>query len=471
MNYTIFFTLRKIVCTKKRGDILSTYTKKINYAKLKDMDYNVKLFKTKKITLAIVSSILLIAISLFALHKCIVSKKEGIDRQITNQEKVILNYYTWDDELFYIEPIVEQFNIEHPDIQIHLETIESNVYDEQILQLLKKEENVDILGVRGISKMVQYKEQELLHDITPYIQKSDFDVTAFGNMYNNISIEGKIYGMPTRSTSWALLYNKEIFDKANLQYPEQMTWEEYAQLAVQLTDLEKAPVQWGGYWVTWDLNFGGITRTNYLFDDDLTYCKESLAWMNRFMNVYKINKSARQMRDDLEWLELFEQGQVAMLPQGEWSVGMLLKDQKNGVTDVEWDLAPMPVFDGQASGTTWGQYQFTAVTSASLYPEEAFEFIEFLSGEIGAKIYARYGMLSAYTNDDVKKIYKNAVGEKNTDVFFDAYRIQEQPVFAKYEELDSAFKDIGERYLKQEIGLDEAMKGFKEYREVLFNKE
>ena len=313
----------------------------------------------------------------------------------------------------------------------------------------------------------------MLEDITEDILESDIDITVYGNMYNNSMIDGKYYGMPTRSTCWALVYNKDIFDQQGVPYPGQITWEEYGELAKRLKTVNDADETiWGGYIPSWALNFAGIQNSNYLYDDDQTYQRESLALLNQFMNIDKSHMGIQEIikndENDITYLELFEDGKIGVMPMGEWFVGMIMAEEQRGFSDVNWDLAPMPIFSDMNPGTTWGQYQFTAMTSLCKEREAAFEFLKYVGGEEGARIYAEYGMLSAYSSEEIRKIYQDAVEDKNVSVFFDALRIQEIPVFDQYEEINQVFTNLGKEYLKGDQTLDETMEEFeKERTEVM----
>ena len=386
------------------------------------------------------------------------------------QDVIVLEYYTWDDESFYVEPITESFNSINPDVEVRVSYLDSDYdsYDNKIPNLVKNNDNIDIIGIRGLSKMVQYQNDGLLIDITLLIQNSSIDITNYGNMYNNVSVEGRYYGLPTRSTCWVLVYNKDIFDKYNEEYPKQLTWDEYRELSLRISEKASDDGIWGGYFAPWNYNFGGVVHSNYLYDDNLIYAKGSLELLNSFMNIDKSHMNVEQMEgSEYNWLELFEEGKIAMMPQGEWFVGMVMDDIKAGKTSVEWDLAPMPIFEEQKEGTTWGQYQFIGITKNCEYIEAAFAFLNYFSGEKGAEILAQHGMLGAYSSEETQIIYEEAVGDKNTRVFFDALRIQEQPIYENYEKLHLLFNEISETYLAGEIAIDEAMAEFVARRKEL----
>lgn len=392
----------------------------------------------------------------------------------TSKEKVILDFYIWDDETSYIRPVVNAYTSFHRNVKINLHPLDSDYYDDVIKLLLEGDTKIDLLCVRGISLLIQMKAQEQLLDITTYIRNNKLDVTAYGNMYNNVSIDGKYYGLPTRSTCWFLLYNKDIFDQEGIPYPGQMTWDEYRELALSLTHGSGKNKVYGSFLPPWLFNFGAIQRSSYLIDDDLTYTRESLEMLNNFYNIDKSHISYKQVaitNDIIDYLSIFEDSKIAMTPNGEWMVNMLIEYQKEHTTYVNWDIAPMPVFAGQDSGVTWGQYQFAGIAKDTAYPEECFKFLQFLCGEEGARIYAENGIIHAYSNDDIKQIYMNVVGKDSASYFYEAKRVQEELAVPNYQDLHAIFKAISKDYLLGRITIDQAMEQFKEKRSEIYGNQ
>lgn len=388
----------------------------------------------------------------------------------TLQNTVVLNYWIWDDEEYYISKIVDAFEMTHPGIEIELHIMENYIYDDKIKDVVKSEEQVDLFGIRGVTKIVDYQEEGLLLELNDYLARSPLDTTAYGNMFGTYTIDDRYYGLPTRCTCWVLYYNKDLFDEAGIAYPEQMTWDEYASLAKQLTnDKTGEDKVWGGYFADWCYQYAGVQRKNYLYDDDISDTLEGLQMLNRFYNIDKSHAPlAEVMQTSDGYLQFFEDGNVAMMPQGEWVAGLIMEDVQNGRKTADWDVAPMPVFEGQDPYSTWGQYQFAGIASESRHPEEAFEFLSWLCGEEGAQIIAGSGNISGYMNDEIQEIYRDSLQGKNADVFFKSQRVLESPPRPEYNEMLGAFTDIAEEYLLQNITFEEAEAKLEAKRQELY---
>lgn len=386
-------------------------------------------------------------------------KSNTSSEEINSGDAIILEYYIWDDEASYITPVVDTYNAMQNSVQVNLHLLGSSYYEKDIADLLSSDVPVDLIGIKGISKMVQTKENLL--DLTSYIQSNSLDVTSYGTMFNEIAVDNKYYGIPTRNTAWALFYNKDIFDAAHIPYPDQLTWEEYRSLAITLTHGEGASKIYGGYWVPWCYNFAALQHSSYLIDDDLSYLQQSLELLNTFYNVDGSHMSYTDMEaNNINPRDIFESGRIAMMPQGEWFVTMLLQDEKSGLSKVNWDIAPIPVFEGQNSRITWGQYEFVCISSSTQYPKETFDFITFLCGEEGARIYASNGMIHAYSDEPIKELYLDTVKKNSASIFYETKKVQEQLALSGYDTILDAFKQCAESYFVGDIDLDTAIANF-----------
>lgn len=396
---------------------------------------------------------------------CATNKQEKKTEKSTISIPQTLIYCTWEDEKVYTEKLVDSFMAEHPDITVEVQYISDEMTKSRAAKLLEDSE-IDVIGLKNINDVLYLEEQGKIVDITNRIASSGIDVAYYGNMYGDISLEGKYWCLPTRKTSWVLVYNREIFKREGLKEPGQMTWEEFARTAKKLTREEEGEKQWGCYFVNWVYNFIGLQKKNYLYDDALPYVRKSLDFFNRIYFTEQSSMTPKEM-DKENWLKTFERGNVAMMPMGEWFVGMIMADEKMGVSEVDWDIAPMPVPKGQKEGTTWGTYQFVSVSKTCEEKgraDAAFEFMKFLCGEDGAQIYAANGMIPAYVNQEIEEIYRDAVGRHNVDVFFDAYQVQESPVYDGYETLEEILEEEAVKFLNREENVNTVMQNFENRR-------
>ncbi len=382
---------------------------------------------------------------------------------------VSLSFYVWEDGENYVKNVVDAFNAMHSDIHVDLVYVESDDYEGKVEKTLA-EGKADLFGSKGISPLISEIEQGLVLDITDFVNESaqdgSLDLTTFGSMFNDVTYQDRYYSFPSRTTCWQLYYNKALFDEKGLPYPGQLTWEEYADLARKLTDPEKGI--YGGYWVNWIPNFYALQCDSYLIDDDISAIREGLSLLNRFYNEDKSHVSYLDMETcenpSVDIYERFENGQVAMCPQGEWMLNILLEDQAT----IPWDIAPMPIPDGAENGTSWGHFQSVAIASSCQHPAEAWEFMKFFCGREGSLIRAQNAIIPAYMDDDIINEYLKAAGNEHARYFLDAKKYPEQLPLKGYEATRQAFADLVSSYMLGEISLDECMEQFEAERRTFF---
>lgn len=389
------------------------------------------------------------------------------------KEPIELNYYVWTDELLYITDAIDTFNAAHKNIKINVIALSNTNYEDALkASLSHSEEQVDLFDTKGMATIIQFAENGAAYDITDYVENSILDgtieISSYGTLFNDITYQGQYFALPMRSTCWALYYNKELFDNAGLPYPAQLTWDEYTSLAKLLTRTDGNSKVWGGYFVDWWPNFLALQHGQYLTDDDQQYSRRSIELLNQFYNIDQSHVSYLDIINSpdpsTDVYTRFEAGEIAMTPQGEWMVNILLNDH----TTIDWDIAPMPIDKGIDENTTVGQYQYISISSSCKHPDEAYEFLMFLCGKDGASIYAQNAIVPAYTDSDIINSYQAATNKESTKYFFEAKKYPEQIAVRGYQETISAFSENAGQYFSSQITLDEAMDNFEHARRQIF---
>lgn len=387
----------------------------------------------------------------------------------------VLHVLVWADEFDYMSAVADAYNTISNGITVQIVPASNDSYEDN-LETLLADASYDLVGTKGIAKTVQLSTKGLLLDITDYVKSSissgSIDISAYGNMFNDITYDGRYYAFPTRTTCWALFYNKDLFDQAGIPYPQQMTWDEYADLAMSLTDIEQGI--YGGYFLPWLPSCIALQSGSYLTDDDLIPLRNSLEYLN---DLY--TSGSHVSFHEMEEIEdppedvynIFESGRIAMVPNGEWMVNMLSSDSAAGKTSVNWDIAPMPISSGQEDNTTWGQYQYMGICSSTKYPDASYDFLSFLCGKRGAEIYAANSIISAYSDNDTITSYLKASGHESARYFFKARKIQEQLPIQGYQEMIVSCRSVSDAYFAGTITLDEALSQFSSERAAIFENQ
>lgn len=386
-------------------------------------------------------------------------------------EKVNLKFYIWSDGENYTREIVDNYNKSQDGVNVEVISMPNETYDDKLKVMLSAGSDADIVNVRSLDQVMQFKEAGAMKDITDMVKNSDLDISKFGSMWDTCYPDGVITALPMRSSCWMLFYNADIMKEAGIDMAKQMTWSEYGDIAKQLTSGDGT--KYGGCWVDWNIyQCIGTQKGVYLNDDDITAVKDGLATLGRFFLEDKSHVPLAEVKaNDSQYLSDFENGRVAMLPNGEWLINMLMTDEKDGKTDVNWEVAPLPIPEGADPGATWGAFQFAAIPKDARYPQESYDFLKYLCGEGGSEVLPKYGMLPAYGGEAAKEAFDEVVGKESvSSVAFNSKKIPEAPSYEKYNDLKVAFAENAELYLYGEKTLEETMDKFEQQRQDIMSK-
>jgi multiple sugar transport system substrate-binding protein len=387
-------------------------------------------------------------------------------------DKVVLDYYTWTDEEAYMKKVVEAFNAQNSDIEVKMNTISnnSNEYNTKIMTNLSGGSKMDVYSINGTTSLGTYSSKNQLLDITDRIKEANLDVGAYGPSFQDITevlTKGKYYALPYRTSQYALFYNKAIFDREGINYPTQLTWDQYAELAKALTKGDGASKQWGGYYADWmTAPLGALQKGTTILDDSLDDVADWFDYLDRIYYKDQSHMSYKQMKSQsTDWIKQFESGNVAMLVNGEWTINMLKADIEAGKTNIEFDMAPLPLPDGTSDPITVGGVStFMGINPDSKNIDAAFKFVQFVTGEAGEAIIAESSVLPAYASDKTKESFLNATGIKGSSYFFEANTVVENQPIAQIDEVNRVYSEQRDLYLFQELDAAKAMKNFMEQR-------
>jgi ABC-type sugar transport system, periplasmic component len=393
-------------------------------------------------------------------------------------DKTVLQYYTWTDEADYMQKVVDAFNAQSNGVEVKMNTISNNAdeYNTKIMNNLTGGSKMDLYSMNGTSSLGLYSSKNQLVDLTDRIKSANLDVGAYGPSYQDIVellTDGKYYALPYRTSEYALFYNKAIFDKEGIPYPTQMTWDQYADLAKQLTKGDGAGKQWGGYFADWlTAPLGALQKGTTILDDSLDDVAEWLDFQDRLYYKDQSHMSYKQMNgESIDWIKQFESGNVAMLVNGEWTVNMLKADIASGKTDINFDMAPLPLPEGTTDPVTVGGVStFIGINPASKNADAAFEFVKFLTGEQGESIIAQSSVLPAYSSDKTKDAFLGATGIQGSSYFFEANTVIENQPVAQIDEINRVYNEQRDLFLFQEIDSKKAIQSYMDARKSVLNK-
>ena len=368
----------------------------------------------------------------------------------------------------YMEDLVSVFNAQSSTTEVEMRYLEDSDYEDEIARVLESGEKPDILWLRQPSKSNRMAEAGGLYDLSDMVTRSSLDISKYGLSLDIVQLDERIYSLPFIQNIWLLFYNKDIFDELQLEYPGQMTWEEYAQLAVKINGTDPDDVRWGGYLPIWVPNLGALELGEYLYDDELPATMDFLTLMDRLYNKDHSHPNPTEMEEIYApGYDTFLDGKIGMMINGDWTIQILQNLEASRTENCRWDAAPLPLTNGAEAGTSIGSNSYLAVYSQSRYPENAFEFLEFCCGEEGASILAARYCFPSYFTESGRENYMQNVDFAQTGFFFDAILQNEEGKHVLYQDMRDIFDREATSYLKGEKSLDQAMKDYMQTRNAL----
>ena len=330
-------------------------------------------------------------------------------------EPVEISFTVWDYETTdYWKKLVEEFEKQNPDIKVNVIDIGSTDYDTKIPVLLSSGDTSDVITIKSMPIYTSLVEKNLLLPLDDMIQSSNLDMAPYLGSDEGIRINDKLYGLPFRNDYYVLYYNKGIFDKAGVEYPtNDMTWEEYRELAKKLTSGEGNDKVYGSYLHTWpgSLYRWGMDAEHSMADGNYEFLKPTYEFFLGMQNEDKTAMDYNTLKmGNIHYSGPFYKEQVAMEPMGTWFANMIINTKNKGETNVEWGAVKAPHFEGQDPNVAVSNPTPIAINKNAEHPEEAWRFVEFMCTEPGANVLASLGTLPAYQNEQTINTLVNVEG-------------------------------------------------------------
>ena len=280
------------------------------------------------------------------------AQTENSDTQKGGGAPVEITFTVWDyGTTDYWKVLVEAFEKENPDIKVKVTDIGGTDYDTKIPVLLSSGDTSDVITIKSMPIYTSLVEKNQLMPLDDMVEKSGLDMAPYYGSDEGIKIGNQLYGLPFRNDYYLLYYNKTLFDKAGVDYPSNdMTWDEYRELAKKLTSGEGNDKVYGSHLHTWpgSLYRWGMDKDHAMDKGDYQFLKPVY---ELFLGIQNEDKTAMDYgtlkTGNVHYSGPFYKEQVAMEPMGTWFANLIINAKNKGETSVEWGAAKAPHFEGQ----------------------------------------------------------------------------------------------------------------------------
>lgn len=148
------------------------------------------------------------------------------------KEVVIWDYFETDAQKQMMQSLIDEFNASQDEYEASHVYVPFADYEKQLTLGITSGELPDLVILDGCG-MASFIQLGLFGDISD--ADINWDEYMEGPMESTM-LDGKHYGIPFATNCTALFYNKDLFDAAGIDYPdENTTWDEFHEMAKALT--------------------------------------------------------------------------------------------------------------------------------------------------------------------------------------------------------------------------------------------
>lgn len=286
---------------------------------------------------------------------------------------VELSIWSWSANL---QPALDIWNEEHPDIQVTLETLPADLTTayQKIFAGVEAGTAADVLQAEYMA-LPNFLSEGALADITDLVadQEGEYAPSA----WDQVVVDGAVYGLPNDLGPISMYYNAELLAQYGFEVPT--TWEEFEQVGLQLKEQTDGTVYIGAMQTNSPNNVAGLAW------------QAGAQWWGSTDDGWKVtiddpatlevaDSWQRMVDEGLIWMwdnetvgqQMFSEGKIATVLYPSWWAPNPINME---VAPGTFGVAPMPTADAgsptgaNSGGSSWG------ITASSAHPEEAAEFI------------------------------------------------------------------------------------------------
>ena len=238
-----------------------------------------------------------------------------------------------------VDEIIKNFEAEYPDIKVNLDVTVAQGLQNRILIALQSGSPPDVIDSQN-GWNIPFAAQGLLTPIDELMAEQGLDWNDFlESGLTTTRYEGKVYGLPYRIESHAIIINRGMFRAAGLDPdspPE--TWDEFIEAAKALTTTGPDGNPQYGFAITGGGEFGNTVYRSLPFlrmagggilndkGDVIVNTPESVAGLTFYTDFYtslKASPPSTLENDGIANRQLFTAGAVAMYQSGQYDLGTI----------------------------------------------------------------------------------------------------------------------------------------------------
>lgn len=349
------------------------------------------------------------------------------------------------DNESYLQEMIDAYTEQNQHVTIKLQSFGYDDYFTQLTAKVAGGQAADVFEL-NYENFVSYATRGALMPLDGLIAGQGIDTSRYNDMaLDAFKADGVQYGVPNSFSNVVLIYNKDLFDEAEIDYPtDDWTWEDAMSAAERIRALGDDvfgyyhPISFHEFYKTVRQNGGSLFSDDYSqFTMDTPENIETLQYLVDMQRESNVMPTPEQMAGMGDW-DLFKSGRLGMIITGIWAFPDFTRD-----CDFEWDIAVEP---GNTQKATHFFSNGYVINKDSAVAEEAAKFIAFISSDPVAtqiRLDAAWE-LPPVTDDSIVSQYIAVTPPSNRQAVFESLDyLVTPPVITQFAEL----QDIIGQYL------------------------
>ena len=261
------------------------------------------------------------------------------------KEVIIWDYFETDAQKAMMDKLIQGFNESQDEFAATHVYVPFADYEKQLTLGIASGELPDLVIMDGCG-MASFIELGLMADI------SDADIAwdeYIQGPMDSTMLDGKHYGIPFATNCTALFYNKDLFDAAGIEYPnENTTWDEFEKMAKTLT--KDGVSGFGNAGVNTDEGTFQCLQWLYTAGGSYTDIKGGVA---AYDLMQRMVKEGSWTKEAVNWTQSdvnnnFMAGNIAMQQNGPWQIPGI----KENAPELNYGVTTLPKYDANAGQAT-----------------------------------------------------------------------------------------------------------------------
>ncbi|HEX2236532.1 MAG TPA: sugar ABC transporter substrate-binding protein [Actinomycetota bacterium] len=278
------------------------------------------------------------------------------------------------------QQLAERFEKAHPDIPVKVTVIPSNGYNEKVFTTVAAGNPPDIFNSGDII-IPTIVSKDYAYDLNEFIEKENYDLSVFyPEVIEGLQFQNKLVGLTDNWDTQVLYYNRDLFDRAGLEYPDgSWTWDDLRAAARALTSGQGPEKVFGVVHGTW---FAPVFSAIWAHGGDILSADGKQCVMDEPPAVEAVQAIVDLIQEGVAPTPQQLEGQAPnqfmlsgragmIIDAGRWAAFELQETKR-----VDWAVAPLP--RGPEGRAPFFHISMYAITKNSDSPGNAWEFLKYM---------------------------------------------------------------------------------------------